>query len=93
MQNTPLVVFLQHTPTPYIKNFKVYAAPHQMFRIIYKPGVNPNNLKETKMFDFEKQYKDALDKFETITKQTKEAYEFWYNCVMDTWKDLYSKKK
>jgi hypothetical protein len=60
---------------------------------MYKPGVNPNNLKETKMFDFEKQYKDALEKFEVITKQTRESYEFWYNCVMDTWKDLYSKKK
>ena len=45
------------------------------------------------MFDFEKQYKDALEKFEVITKQTKDAYEFWYNCVMDTWKDLYSAKK
>ena len=43
--------------------------------------------------DFEKQYKDALEKFETVTNQTKQAYEFWYNCVMDTWKDLYSKKK
>ena len=43
--------------------------------------------------EFEKNYKDALEKFEVITKQTKDAYEFWYNCVMDTWKDLYSKKK
>jgi len=50
-------------------------------------------LKGKTMFDFEKQYKDALEKFETVTKQSKQAYEFWYNCVMDTWKDLYSKKK
>jgi hypothetical protein len=48
---------------------------------------------EKTMFDFEKQYKDALEKFETLTKQTKDAYDFWYNCVMDSWKDLYSKKK
>jgi hypothetical protein len=52
-----------------------------------------NIIKESDMFDFEKQYKDALEKFETITKQTKQAYEFWYSCVLDTWKDLYSKKK
>jgi hypothetical protein len=48
---------------------------------------------EITMFDFEKQYKDALEKFETLTNQTKQAYEFWYNCVMDSWKDLYTKKK
>jgi len=64
-----------------------------MFRIIYKPGVNPNQPKGNNMFDFEKQYKDALEKFEVITKQTKESYEFWYNCVLDTWKDLYANKK
>jgi len=52
-----------------------------------------NIIKESDMFDFEKQYKDAVEKFETLTSQTKQAYEFWYNCVMDTWKDLYSKKK
>jgi hypothetical protein len=51
------------------------------------------NKKEIKMFDFEKQYKEALDKFQIINNQTKQAYEFWYNCVMDTWKDLYSSKK
>ena len=50
-------------------------------------------LMEITMFDFEKQYKETLEKFEIMTKQTKDAYEFWYNCVMDTWKDLYSKKK
>jgi hypothetical protein len=43
--------------------------------------------------DFEKQYKEAIEKFEVITSQTKQAYEFWYNCVMDTWKDLYSTSK
>ena len=45
------------------------------------------------MFDFEKQYKDALEKFETVTNQTKQAYEFWLSTVMDTWKDLYSNSK
>ena len=45
------------------------------------------------MFDFEKQYKDALEKFDTLTKQTRESYEFWYNWVMYSWKDFYSKKK
>jgi hypothetical protein len=48
------------------------------------------NLKEKAMFDFEKQYKDALEKFETVANQTKQAYEFWLSTVMDTWKDLYS---
>ena len=66
---------------------------NKMCNKIHTSGVNPNNLKEIKMFDFEKQYKDALEKFETLTSQTKASYEFWYNCVMDTWKDLYSKKK
>jgi hypothetical protein len=45
------------------------------------------------MFDFEKQYKEAVEKFETLTEQTKQAYEFWYNCILSTWKDLYSAKK
>ena len=43
--------------------------------------------------EFEKQYKETLEKFEVITHQTKQAYEFWYNCVMDTCKDLYKIKK
>lgn len=41
------------------------------------------------MFDFEKEYK----KYEEFVDRTKEAYEFWYNCVVSTWKDFYSKKK
>ena len=67
--------------------YAIIDAPQQMCNMLHK------NLKEKTMFEFEKHYKDALEKFETITKQTKDAYEFWYNCVMDTWKDLYSKKK
>jgi hypothetical protein len=65
---------------------KIIALQHNMFHVT-------QNLKEKTMFDFEKQYKDALEKFETLTKQTRESYEFWYSCLMDTWKDLYSKKK
>jgi hypothetical protein len=45
------------------------------------------------MFDFEKQYKDALEKFETVANQTKQAYNFWADLVLSTWKDLYSNKK
>ena len=45
------------------------------------------------MLDFEKQYKESLEKLEAVTKQTQVAYEFWYNCVMDTLKTLYTKKK
>jgi hypothetical protein len=41
------------------------------------------------MFDFDKQYKE----FEQLSERTKQAYEFWYNCVMDAWKDLLNKKK
>ena len=54
-----------------------------------------NLLKELYMSytEFEKQYKETLEKFEVITHQTKQAYEFWYNCVMDTCKDLYKIKK
>jgi hypothetical protein len=48
---------------------------------------------EITMFDFEKQYKDALEKFETVAKQSRDSYEFWLNAVMDSWKDLYTKKK
>ena len=53
----------------------------------------PKLNKGKNMFDFEKQYKEALEKLETITSQTKLAYEFWYNCILDTWKDLYANKK
>jgi hypothetical protein len=76
--------------TPKSVHIYIYAiidAPQQMCNMLHK------NLKEKTMFDFEKQYKDAVEKFETVTKQSKQAYEFWYNIVMDTWKDLYSKKK
>lgn len=60
---------------------------------IHTSGVNPNNLKEIKMFEFEKQYKETVQKFEILADQTKQAYEFWFNCIMSSWKDLYSAKK
>jgi DNA-binding ferritin-like protein len=43
--------------------------------------------------EFEKQYKEATKQFEELAERTKQAYEFWVSAVMDTWKDLYSKKK
>lgn len=36
------------------------------------------------MFTFEEQYK----KYEQLLERTKEAYEFWTNCVMSSWKDF-----
>ena len=36
------------------------------------------------MFSFEDQYK----KYEQVLDRTKQAYEFWYNCVLSTWKDF-----
>lgn len=45
------------------------------------------------MFEFEKQYKEAVAKFETLAEQAKQSYEFWFDAVMTTWKDLYSAKK
>ena len=41
------------------------------------------------MFTFDEQYK----KFEEVTERTKQMYEFWYNCVIETLKDLYKTKK
>ena len=75
------------------KSQKVYMCCTATKCMVYYTNVLLTPFKDTYMFDFEKQYKEALEKFEVITKQTRESYEFWYNCVMDTWKDLYSKKK
>jgi hypothetical protein len=52
-----------------------------------------HNLKEKTMFEFEKQYKEAIKNLENVADQTKEAYEVWFNCVVSMWKDLYSAKK
>ena len=40
------------------------------------------------MFTFDEQYK----KFETLTKQAEQAYEFWANCVMSSWKEFFKIK-
>jgi hypothetical protein len=44
---------------------------------------------ERTMFTFDEQYKQ----FEEVANRTKQAYEFWYNCVIETLKDLYKTKK
>ena len=40
------------------------------------------------MFDFEKEYK----KFEALAEQTKQAAEFWTNCVLSSWKEFFKVK-
>ncbi len=41
------------------------------------------------MFTFEEQYK----KFEEVTERTKQAYEFWVNCLSSTWQDFFKAPK
>jgi hypothetical protein len=41
------------------------------------------------MFTFEEQFK----KYEEVLDRTKQAYEFWYNCILSTWKDFYKTGK
>lgn len=41
------------------------------------------------MFSFDEQVK----KFEEVIDRSKQAYEFWYNCLLSTWKDFYKYKK
>ena len=36
------------------------------------------------MFTFEEQFK----KFEELSERTKQAYEFWYSCIISTLKDF-----
>lgn len=45
-------------------------------------------LKEISMFEFEKQYKDAVQKFETIAEHIKQANEFWFNAVLSSFKSF-----
>jgi hypothetical protein len=40
------------------------------------------------MFSIEEQFK----KFEALADQTKQAYEFWANCVFSSWKDFFKVK-
>jgi hypothetical protein len=41
------------------------------------------------MFTFDEQYKQ----FEEVANRTEQMYKFWYNCVLETFKDLYKTKK
>lgn len=40
------------------------------------------------MFTFDEQFK----KYEDLTERTKQAYEFWYNCVYSSVKEFFTKK-
>jgi len=40
------------------------------------------------MFGFEEQYQ----KYEALVKQVEQAYEFWTNCVVSSWKEFYGIK-
>ena len=44
---------------------------------------------EQTMFTFEDQYK----KFEQLSERTKQAYEFWINCVTSTLEDFFKPRK
>ena len=41
------------------------------------------------MFTFDEQNK----KYEELLDRTKQAYEFWVNCLTSTWEDFYKAKK
>ena len=41
------------------------------------------------MFTFDEQFK----KYEEVLDRTKQAYEFWYNYLVSTWKDFYKTGK
>jgi hypothetical protein len=49
----------------------------------------PTTLMERTMFTFEEQYK----KFEELNSRTKQAYDFWYSCLISTWEDFFKVKK
>lgn len=40
-------------------------------------------------FSFEDQYK----KYEQVLERTKQAYDFWYSCMVSTWEDFLKFKK
>lgn len=42
--------------------------------------------------EFEKQYKEAVARFETVTEQVKQANEFWFNAILSSFKS-YTKTK
>ena len=45
------------------------------------------------MFDFDKQYKEAVKKVEEAVEQVKQANEFWVNSILTTYKTFCSTKK
>jgi hypothetical protein len=51
------------------------------------------NKKEIKMFDFEKQYKDATKQFEELADRIKEVNEFWINSVFSASKEFFKAVK
>jgi hypothetical protein len=61
-----------------------YVAPQQLCDILHK--INP--LKENTMFDFEKQYKDAMQQAEKTAQQ---ITEFWYSVVKDFFNTIKTK--
>lgn len=44
------------------------------------------------MFDFEKQYKDAIKKTEEVVEAVKQANEFWINAILSSAKSFYKTK-
>jgi hypothetical protein len=33
-------------------------------------------------------YEKEFEKFEELSERTKQAYEFWYNCLISNWKNF-----
>ena len=65
----------------------------KMCNIIHKTREKSlTNLKEIKMFEFEKYYKDAVKKTEEVVESVKQANEFWINAVLSSLKSFYKSK-
>jgi hypothetical protein len=45
------------------------------------------------MFEFEKQYKEAVAKFEELGERVKEVNEFWINAVLSSTKEFFKSVK
>ena len=44
------------------------------------------------MFEFDKQYQDAVKKIEQFVEHTKQANEFWVNSILTSLKSFYKTK-
>lgn len=44
------------------------------------------------MFNFEKQYKDVVQKTEEVVEAVKQANEFWINSILSSLKSFYKTK-